>query len=120
MGFDVLFQDKPWGAFAQYAHNQEVTVKIITVNPGERLSLQRHKHREEMWVPLDEGLVSIVDGKCRRLWKDKDFLTPVRILRGVVHTMENVETAPARFLEVSFGHFDEDDIERLDDKYGRC
>ena len=116
----TFFQEKPWGDFIQYALNQEVTVKIITVDPGEKLSLQKHEHRDEMWVPLDEGLVATVGGRGSRLWKESDNLSPVIILRGTIHTMENVENAPARFLEISFGHFDEDDIERLEDKYGRC
>jgi mannose-6-phosphate isomerase-like protein (cupin superfamily) len=119
MDIDIIGVGKPWGGFVQYVHNQEVTVKIITVDSGEKLSLQKHKYRDEVWVPLDNGLIATVDGEKTYLWRDKDFMFPVQIPRGAVHTMENDGLHSARFLEISFGHFDEDDIERLDDKYGR-
>ena len=75
----TLHVEKPWGSFDQYALNTPCTVKILTCNPGQKLSLQRHSHRGELWVALDPGVV----------------------------------------LEVSLGTFDEADIERLQDDYGR-
>lgn len=111
-----LIQDvRPWGSFDQYTHNQEVTVKIITVNPGGKLSVQRHKYRDEYWVMLDDGLVPTVGGNDLFLVSGERAYIP----RKVVHTIRNESTTPARFLEIAFGHFDEQDIERLEDKYGR-
>jgi len=57
-----LHVDKPWGSFDQYALNTQCTVKILTCNPGQQLSLQRHRHRDELWVALDPGVVVHLDG----------------------------------------------------------
>ena len=45
-------EERPWGKFEQFCHNEEVTVKIITVNPNSRLSLQYHNNRDEFWRVL--------------------------------------------------------------------
>ena len=50
--------EKPWGHFEQYTHNLPCTVKIITVAPGGTLSRQYHHMRDELWVVLDEAVVS--------------------------------------------------------------
>ena len=50
---DIFVAERPWGQFQQFVSNEQVTVKIITVQPGHRLSLQRHDHRGEMWQVLD-------------------------------------------------------------------
>jgi hypothetical protein len=42
--------DRPWGAFRQYAHNEPVTVSLMTVEPGQRLSAQSHANRAELWI----------------------------------------------------------------------
>ena len=46
---------KPWGDFEQFTHNQESTVKILTVQPGGILSSQYHLKRDELWLVLDDG-----------------------------------------------------------------
>src|SRR5690606_27708581 len=59
---EILVSRRPWGEFTQFVCNTPVTVKIITVEPGQRLSLQRHEHRGELWqildVPIDVTLGS--------------------------------------------------------------
>ena len=45
---DILVSDRPWGQFTRFACNTPVTVKIIRVEPGQRLSLQRHELRGEL------------------------------------------------------------------------
>lgn len=107
--------DKPWGRFEQYTHNLPSTVKIITVEPGGRLSLQYHHGRDELWVVLDTGI---------RIELGEEILDPepettIFIPRGTVHRLSCVGEHPARILEISFGVFDEDDIVRLEDVYGR-
>jgi len=52
-----LHVDKPWGSFDQFVLNTPCTVKILTCNPGQKLSLQRHRQRNELWVALDAGVV---------------------------------------------------------------
>jgi mannose-1-phosphate guanylyltransferase/mannose-6-phosphate isomerase len=106
---------RPWGKFEQFTWNEKTTVKIITVNPGQQLSIQRHQKRSEFWVALDDGLITYLEGEWRVLHKGGTF----HIAANKIHSIRNEYKTPARFLEIAFGHFDEDDIERLEDKYGR-
>lgn len=110
-----IFQDdRPWGNFRQFSLNQPTTVKILTVEAGGTLSLQSHEHRDELWVVLDEGL---------RVQVDDDIFDPkprdeIVIMRGQKHRLSS-NGSGGRVLEVAFGHFDENDIVRYDDIYGR-
>ena len=107
--------DKPWGRFEQYAHNVPCTVKIITVEPGGTLSSQYHHHRDELWVVLDPGAkVQLGDRVLHPKPEEKLFIP-----RGTVHRLSCEGGRPTRILEVSFGEFDENDIVRLEDVYGR-
>lgn len=108
-------EKRPWGKFEQFTHNEKTTVKIITVNPEQQLSIQRHQQRSEFWVALDEGLITYLNGDYRVFHKGEHF----HIAPHQIHSIKNDSKTPARFLEIAFGHFDEDDIERLEDKYGR-
>lgn len=110
-----LVEQRPWGAFARFTHNEATTVKVITVNPGQRLSLQRHRCRDELWQVLDAGVVVEVDG---RRWRPAQGET-VWVPRQALHRMSSDAGTPVRVLEVAFGHFDEDDIERVEDDHGR-
>jgi mannose-6-phosphate isomerase len=109
--------DKPWGSFDQYVLNTQCTVKILTCNPGQRLSLQRHEHRSELWVALDDGVIVDLDGKTLRPKVGEKIWLPV----GSMHRLRcDASTAhPVRVLEMSLGEFDEEDIERVEDDYGR-
>ena len=107
--------EKPWGKFEQYAHNVPCTVKIITVEPGGTLSRQYHHRRDELWVVLDPGAkVELGDDVLRPVPEEKLFIP-----RGTVHRLSCDGQRPVRILEVSFGEFDEEDIVRLEDVYGR-
>ena len=110
-----LADERPWGRFDQYSNTESSTVKVITVEPGHRLSLQRHSLRSEYWVVLD-GPMDVTVGE--RTWSAETgerIFIPV----GEVHRMGNSGDGPARILELGFGLFDEDDIERLEDDYSR-
>jgi len=109
-------ETRPWGKFEQFSENEPSTVKIITVNPGEQLSIQRHQKRGELWIALDTGLIRYHKGEWRVIHPG----AMEYIRTGETHSMKNEGSKPARFLEIAFGQFDEDDIERLEDKYGRC
>ncbi len=111
----VVRTEKPWGHFEQYAHNLPCTVKIITVEPGGRLSRQYHHHRDELWVVLDAGAEIELGDSSIRPEPGHELFIP----RGTVHRLSCIGERPTRILEVSFGIFDEDDIVRLDDVYGR-
>ena len=110
-------QDKrPWGYYEVFADDADHKVKRIVVSPGKRLSLQRHKRRSEHWhVIYGEGLVTL-DSREITL-KEGDSID---IPQGAVHRMENCGTKEMAFVEVQRGdYFGEDDIERLEDDFGR-
>jgi mannose-6-phosphate isomerase len=110
----IVEDERPWGRFRRYTLDEPTTVKLITVEAGQQLSLQRHRHRDELWVVLDDGLrVQVGDETCVAA-AGEEFFIP----RDTVHRLSGGER-PARLLEVAFGAFDEDDIERLEDRYGR-
>ena len=111
----VLEDRRPWGMFTQLTLNSPSTVKVIRIDPGQRLSLQRHEHRGEMWRILDGVVVVTVDDKTWDAVPDELIWIPT----GAVHRASNLADVPARLLEVAFGDFDEDDIERLEDDYRR-
>lgn len=117
---DLLIDYRPWGKFIQFCKNENTTVKIIEVQPRQQLSVQKHKKRDEMWIALNQGLVALI-GDETIFMKDIEIgEEPVWVPKGTVHSIKNTnEALPARFLEISFGEFDEDDIERIRDDYGR-
>jgi len=107
---------RPWGSYDSVDSGPNYQVKRITVNPGARLSLQRHKHRAEHWVVV-EGLANVhVDGVDHLLNANDSVYIP----KGAVHCLANKTDAPLHLVEVQSGSYlGEDDIERLDDVYGR-
>ncbi len=112
---EIFVVERPWGRFEQFVTNEQCTVKIITVEPGHRLSLQTHEHRGEFWRVL-EGTLQVTSGAQTRTAHGGDS---VWIPVGALHRMENLSDAPVRVLEVAFGTFDEADIVRVDDDYAR-
>lgn len=111
----MFVSERPWGRFQQLSVNEATTVKIITVNPGERLSLQTHERRAEFWQVLD-GPLDVTVGD--RAWSAETG-DQVWVPRGEVHRMGNSSTRPGRILEIGYGEFDEQDIVRLEDDYQR-
>ena len=108
--------EKPWGRFEQYTHNILSSVKVITVQQGGALSLQYHHRRDELWVILDAGSrIELEDTVLYPQAGDKVFIP-----RTMKHRITAVGDGPVRILEVSFGEFDESDIVRLEDVYGRA
>jgi len=112
---DIFVAERPWGQFQQFVSNEQVTVKVITVQPGHRLSLQKHGHRGEMWQVLDVPMDIHVGERCWLAQPGETIWVP----SGALHRMGNSGSTPGRLLEVAFGHFDEGDIERLEDDYAR-
>jgi mannose-6-phosphate isomerase-like protein (cupin superfamily) len=104
---------KPWGSFTTYALNEKCTVKILKVKKNGVLSLQKHKKRREIWIPLDEGAIIQIGKKKRKAIIGKKHFIP----KGTIHRL--IAEKNIRVLEISYGKFDEKDIERIEDKYGR-
>ena len=85
---DIFVVERPWGQFQQFVSNETVTVKIITVEPGHRLSLQKHEHRGEMWQILD-GPIDITVGEREWLAQPGEM---VWVPWGATHRMGNSGT----------------------------
>lgn len=107
---------RPWGSYEVLAEGPAHKVKTIAVAPGKRLSYQRHQHRAEHWfIVAGEGLVTL-DGAQLRVTVGQSVDVP----RGACHRIENVGLTELVFVEVQHGvYFGEDDIERLEDDFGR-
>ena len=107
---------RPWGHYIKLYQEMGVWVKRVEVNPGARLSLQRHRHRSEKWIIVSgEGLAVIGDEEIP-LSKG----SVVDVPQGAVHRIGNTGTQRLVFIEVATGdHLTEADIERLQDDYAR-
>jgi mannose-6-phosphate isomerase len=111
----AFVSERPWGQFEQFTLNEKTTVKIITVAPGGRLSLQRHSHRGEFWKVVDGPMDIEVGDRSWSAAAGENIWVP----QGSTHRIGNSGTSPTRILEIAYGEFDEDDIERLEDDYSR-
>lgn len=105
---------RPWGNFERFTLNEESTVKLITVSPNGSLSLQKHSHRKEFWKIISgTGTVNVAGEVTDIVAGDTYFIS-----EGEEHRVEAGDEQVI-FLEIAFGEFDENDIERLEDKYNR-
>lgn len=107
---------RPWGNYQSLDRGERYQVKRIVVNPGGRLSLQKHAHRAEHWVVVrGTALVTIGDEK-KTLKENESVYVPL----GAVHRLENPGTTPVELIEVQSGNYlGEDDIVRIEDVYQR-
>lgn len=107
---------RPWGYYRVLADEADHKVKRIVVYPGKRLSLQRHRRRAEHWYLIAGRAVVTRDGEEIALQAGE----AVDIRRGARHRIYNPGPEETAFIEVQTGdYFGEDDIERLEDDFGR-
>jgi len=111
-----VFDRRPWGSFTVLDEGEYYKVKRIEVLPGKRLSYQRHIRRSEHWF--------VVHGTAKVTLNGTEFLVnaggAVDIAAGVAHRVENSDSYPLVFIETQTGdYFGEDDIERIEDDFGR-
>ena len=108
---------RPWGFYEVLSDEPGHKLKRITVYPGKRLSLQRHRRRSEHWYIVQGSAVVTLDDKEIKLEGGE----AVDIPKGAAHRVMNPGTDNMVFVEVQTGnYFGEDDIERLEDDYGRA
>jgi mannose-6-phosphate isomerase len=109
--------ERPWGGYRILASGSDepAAVKILTIAPGSRLSLQTHQLRSEEWTAVSPGLKAHIGGKEIELTPFCTFRVPI----GVPHRIINDSTEVGHIVEVLYGVYDEEDIERLEDDYGR-
>ena len=109
-------QYRPWGYYQSLDFGEAHQVKRIVVNPGGRLSLQRHERRSEHWTIVSGSAEATVDGDVRILSENQSVFIP----QGAVHRLANPGKSPLMVIEVQVGtYFGEDDIVRFEDDYGR-
>jgi mannose-6-phosphate isomerase len=107
---------RPWGRYTVLDEGVGYKVKRIEVNPGKRLSYQKHAHRAEHWM--------IVGGMARMTLEEQILMLgpgdTVDIPTGSAHRIENPGEMPLTFIEIQRGDYlGEDDIVRLQDDFGR-
>lgn len=108
--------ERPWGTYETLRIENNYQVKILTIQPGGRLSLQKHVHRSEHWVVV-AGSPTLTVNDHTQIYAVNDS---IYIPREAVHRIENFAAGPAKIIEVQVGDYlGEDDIIRLDDIYGR-
>lgn len=107
---------RPWGSYQDIDAGDRFRVKRVTVKPGAKLSLQKHRHRAEHWVVVS-GTAKVTRGdETLVLRENQSTYIPL----GAVHRLENPGPELLHVIEVqSGGYLGEDDIVRLDDTYGR-
>ena len=107
---------RPWGHYDDLLERENHKIKELIVNPGERLSLQKHQRRAEHWI--------VIEGEARVTVGEKEILLKpgqsVDIPKGAVHRILNPGQSKLVIVEVQMGdYFGEDDIIRLQDDYDR-
>ena len=108
---------RPWGKYDSIDNGERYQVKRITVNPGEKLSIQMHHHRAEHWIVVS-GTASVTNGeKTFLVTENESTYIPI----GIIHALENPGKVPLEMIEVQSGSYlGEDDIVRFEDRYGRA
>lgn len=107
---------RPWGFYQSVQTGDRFQVKQITVNPGAKLSLQKHFHRAEHWVVVNGTALVTRDDEQILLRENESIFLPL----GCVHRLENPGKLPLNLIEVQSGpYLGEDDIVRIEDVYAR-
>ena len=110
----TTYDNRPWGLEEILTINEPATVKILTINPGQRSSLQYHNHRKEFWKIIEGEAIFEINGNKIQVKSGDEY----DIENKMIHRLVGKDK-PAKILEISFGEFDENDIVRLEDDYGR-
>ncbi len=107
---------RPWGSYESLVVSERFQVKRIIVNPGQRLSLQKHHHRAEHWIVVHGTAEVTCEDRTFMLAEDESTYIPL----GHKHRLANPGRIPLELIEVQSGaYLGEDDIVRYDDEYGR-
>ncbi len=107
---------KPWGSYSSLLKGDGFQVKRIIVQPDQKLSIQKHKYRSEHWIII-KGIATVLRGE--------DSFTlgvneSIYIEKEQIHSLQNLHTEVLEIIEVQVGSYlGEDDIERIEDIYGR-
>ena len=108
---------RPWGIYNAMDTDERFQVKRISVKPMAKLSLQMHHHRAEHWVVVKGTAKVTIDGVDSLVSENESVYIPI----GAVHSLENPGKIPIELIEIQTGSsIGEDDIVRIEDRYGRA
>jgi mannose-6-phosphate isomerase-like protein (cupin superfamily) len=107
--------NRPWGRWEEYLNEADYRVKRIIVNPGKRLSLQKHQYRSEHWVIVQGSGQFTLDGEVRSIKTGETLFIP----QGAIHRVQNIGHDDLIIVETQLGLCVEDDIIRLEDDWNR-
>lgn len=107
---------RPWGSYTVLEKGDRYKIKRVVLHPKAKLSLQIHHHRSEHWVVIS-GIARVTRGEeVFDVHPSESTFIPI----SVKHRIENPGLVSLQIIEVQNGEYvEEDDIERLDDEYGR-
>ena len=113
----IYSENRPWGSFTVLDEGEGFKVKRISVNPGHKLSLQYHHHRSEHWTVV-QGEASVTVGEdIKKVKVNESVYIPLK----EKHALANEGEELMQLIEVQVGDYlGEDDIVRLEDRYGRA
>lgn len=108
---------RPWGWYERVDFSDRFQVKRIGVKPGAALSLQKHHQRAEHWI-IVTGVAEVTCGdEVFLLSENQSTYIPI----GEIHRLKNLGETELEMIEVQSGEYlGEDDIIRLEDRYGRA
>lgn len=115
-------EKRPWGRFECFILNEVSTIKLVYLDGDKRLSLQYHNKREEFWKVI-KGPVKVQIGRdeedkeVKTLYTGESITIPQRVVHRLIGAGHGLD---AVILEISIGHFEEEDIVRLEDDYKRA
>ena len=108
--------NRPWGHYISIVRDSRWQVKLISVKPGEQLSLQMHHYRSEHWVVVKGTAKVEIDQEFSILSENESIYIPL----GSKHRLSNPGKIKLILIEVQSGSYvGEDDIVRFEDDYGR-
>ena len=113
----IYTENRPWGSFTVLDEGEGFKVKRISVNPGHKLSLQYHHHRSEHWTVVQGEATVTVGEDIKKIKINEAVYIPLK----EKHALANEGEELMQLIEVQLGDYlGEDDIVRLEDRYGRA
>jgi len=107
--------ERPWGWYEDLLEGPGYKLKRLLIRKGQRLSLQRHRHRSENWTVAAGAGELFCDG----VWHQASAGSNLHIPCGALHRARG-GSADLLIIEVQHGtRLEESDIERLEDDFGR-
>ena len=116
------FEERPWGTFEvlhefNLSDASDIVIKKITVHPGKRLSYQSHNKRREHWLIVEGQGMVVLDGTELPVVKESKIHVPTKIKHRIINSHPEQHLV---LIEISMGEFDENDIKRFEDDFGRA